>query len=235
MSRIKYKKEVLRLLQEDDLDIVLRKIADYPPKSLLNPLFSALCHPGEKIRYHAVSCLGRTVCAIAAEDMEQARVVMRRFLWSLNDESGGIGWGCTEAMAEIMCCHKGIMEEYVHMLISYMREDGDELFQDGNYLELPMLQCGLLWGIARLCSSYRQQMVDRGVERDLANYLDSRDHTVSGLALLALVRLGAKLGPGRLKKFLCSPVELSVYDDGTFTTVTVSGLARQLLTIGAEP
>lgn len=25
--------------------------------------------------------------------MDSARIVMRRLMWSLNDESGGIGWG----------------------------------------------------------------------------------------------------------------------------------------------
>eukprot|EP00362_Geleiidae_sp_MMETSP1317_P000447 CAMPEP_0201284794 /NCGR_PEP_ID=MMETSP1317-20130820/84991_1 /ASSEMBLY_ACC=CAM_ASM_000770 /TAXON_ID=187299 /ORGANISM="Undescribed Undescribed, Strain Undescribed" /LENGTH=71 /DNA_ID=CAMNT_0047606373 /DNA_START=1077 /DNA_END=1289 /DNA_ORIENTATION=- len=67
--------------------------------------------------------------------MEEARIVMRRMLWSMNDESGGIGWGVPEAMAEVMTCNKGLAEEYIHMLISYMREDGEELFQDGNFLE----------------------------------------------------------------------------------------------------
>jgi len=43
-----------------------------------------------------------------------------------------------------------LAEEYLHMLVSYMREDGPKAFQDGNFIELPMLQRGLLWGIGRL-------------------------------------------------------------------------------------
>ena len=47
-------------------------------------------------------------------------------------------------MAEIMANDDQLADEYLHMLLSYMREDGPELFADGNYLELPMLQRGLL-------------------------------------------------------------------------------------------
>ena len=99
-------------------------------------------------------CFGWLVPAIAEKELEAARIVMRRFLWSLNDESGGIGWGAPEAMAEIMCHSPVLRHEYLHMLISYMREDGENLFEDGNYLELPMLQRGLLWGIGRLCQEH---------------------------------------------------------------------------------
>jgi len=49
------------------------------------------------------------------------------------------------------------------MLVSYMREDGPEAFQDGNFIELPMLQRGLLWGIGRLIPRYRQTLAAMGI------------------------------------------------------------------------
>jgi len=69
--------------------------------------------------------------------MEAARIVMRRYIWSLNDESGGIGWGAPEAMAVGIYHHDGLCDEYLHMLISYMLPDGPLEHQDGNFLELP--------------------------------------------------------------------------------------------------
>jgi hypothetical protein len=87
--------------------------------------------------------MGVTVARLANQDMEAARIVMRRFMWSLNDESGGIGWGAPEAMAECLASHAGLAGEYTKILVSFMREDGF-------YLELPSLQRGLMWGIGRL-------------------------------------------------------------------------------------
>jgi hypothetical protein len=46
--------------------------------------------------------MGEVMAHLADKDMESARVIMRRLMWSLNDESGGIGWGAPEAMGEIV-------------------------------------------------------------------------------------------------------------------------------------
>jgi hypothetical protein len=150
MGRRERKNEILVLLGRPDLAAILDITASLSPRDLIATLFSALCHREELVRWHAVSVFGTAVGRMAGKDLESARVVMRRFLWSLNDESGGIGWGAPEAMAEIMFVSRPLAEEYLHMLISYMREDGPEAFQDGNFIELPMLQRGLLWGVGRL-------------------------------------------------------------------------------------
>jgi hypothetical protein len=144
----KIKQEVLALLAGRDLTPMLASMRRYPAGDAINALFSAICRNNQPLRWHAVSCMGDAVARLAETDMEAARIVMRRFLWSLNDESGGIGWGAPESMAESMCGHAGLAEEYAHLLISYLREDGPEICQDGNYIEHPVLRRGLLWGVA---------------------------------------------------------------------------------------
>ena len=130
-------------LQSPSLEQALAAVAKIPPEKALKPLFSCLCSCDQEVKWHAVSAMGRTVATLAGQEMETARVVMRRFMWMLNDESGGIGWGVPEAMAEVLACHGALAAEYTHILVSFMREDGF-------YLELPALQRGLLWGVARL-------------------------------------------------------------------------------------
>jgi hypothetical protein len=75
--------------------------------------------------------------------MESARVVMRRLMWNLNDESGGIGWGSPEAMGEITAGHGRLADEFAGILISYINPAG-------NFLEHELLQRGSLWGVGRL-------------------------------------------------------------------------------------
>lgn len=189
MSSRKIKQEVLALLASTDLDYIGREVRNYAEKDVVNPLFSALSRPEERVRWHAVTVFGQVVPRLADQDMEAARVVMRRFLWSLNDESGGIGWGAPEAMAEIMLHHDRLAEEYLHMLISYLRPDGPLEHQDGNFLELPSLQCGLLWGIGRLALRLGPKLISQGVVADLLPYLQSEDGGVRGLAVWALGQL----------------------------------------------
>jgi len=185
------KKEVLAILAAGAAEAeVDERLAAYREEDLIHPLFSALCQTDEGQRLQAALTFGRVVARLAARDMEAARVVMRRLLWSLNDESGGIGWGAPEAMAAIMVCSPALADEYLHLLVSYLKEDEDEPFQDGNFLELPMLQRGLLWGIGQVAGRWPERLLAMGVAGELEKYLSSPDKKVVALARSCYVRLG---------------------------------------------
>ncbi|MFH0784773.1 MAG: HEAT repeat domain-containing protein [Pseudomonadota bacterium] len=226
MSRRLIKNELLAALEKPDLKGVFRLLDSHPPHQLINILFTALCNTQELVRWHAICGFGWIIPAMADKDPESARDVMRRFLWSLNDESGGIGWGAPEAMAEIMFHCTLLRHEYLHMLVSYLREDGDEIFQDGNYLELPFLQRGLLWGIGRLCQGHRTEMVAKELLADIAAYLPSPDIQVMGLAIWCLGMLGGSFAAAKISDFLGHPGEVRLFVDNTLATVTVGKIAE---------
>jgi hypothetical protein len=159
---------------------------------------------------------------LADNDMEAARVVMRRFMWSLNDESGGIGWGAPEAMGEIMALHDKLAEEYAHMLVAYMREDGF-------YLELPQLQQGLMWGLARLTIAKPALLKAKNVITYLLPYLDSDDSTVRGLAAWTLGLLHAEEAVAYLEKLVNDPARVKIFLNRTFVPDTVGNLAQKAL------
>ncbi len=228
------KTEVLTLLNGQDLNNIIKALDSYPPKAVINALFSAICREDPHIRWFAVSCMGHTINRLAKKEMEEARTVMRRFLWSLNDESGGIGWGAPESMAEVMCQHAGLAEEYVHMLISYMREDGEELYQDGNYLEHPLLQQGLLWGIARMSGCRPRLLIERGAGADIPAYLHAEDGITRGLAVLAVGNLFLTATEGVLRKLVTDTAPLTLYWEGAFQSTTVGTLAETALERMAE-
>ena len=130
-------------LLDDDFERAMAGLTAIPPRRAVNPLFSFFCSVTPLLRWRAVSGMGVVVSRLAETQMESARVVMRRLMWSLNDESGGIGWGAPEALGEITARHSLLAGEYAHILVSYIRPDG-------NFLEHPVLQRGLLWGLGRL-------------------------------------------------------------------------------------
>jgi hypothetical protein len=228
LNRRQVKKEIFEILKQAELSEILSKLSEYPRSGVINSLFMALCDPGERIRWYAVSCFGDLVAAMAEEEAESARIIMRRFLWTLNDESGGIGWGAPEAMAQIMCKSTLLREEYIHMLISYMREDGDELFQDGNYLELPMIQRGLLWGVGTLCHAFPEEMKRRGLSADLRNYVQAEDMQVRRLALWALSGLDEPCSEEFLKSLKADESVLSIYADGVFLDIQMKSIYQKL-------
>ncbi|MCX5869088.1 MAG: HEAT repeat domain-containing protein [Deltaproteobacteria bacterium] len=229
MSSRKIKQEVLALLASADLDHICREVRQYAEKDLVSPLFSALSRPEEMVRWHAISAFGQVVPRLADQDMEAARIVMRRFLWSLNDESGGIGWGAPEAMAEIMLHHDRLTDEYLHMLLSYLKPDGPLEHQDGNFLELPSLQHGLLWGIGRLAERRTAVLIARGVVADLLPYLQSEDVGVRGLAVWSLGRLRAVVGRDTLLPLATDTGQVRLYQQGHVQIFSVADLVKNAL------
>jgi HEAT repeat protein len=229
MSSRAIKQEVLALLALADLDHISREVRRYGEKDLVNPLFSALSRPEETVRWHAISIFGQVVPRLADQDMEAARIVMRRFLWSLNDESGGIGWGAPEAMAEIMLHHDLLAGEYLHMLISYLQPDGPLAHQDGNYIELPALQRGVLWGIGRLAAGRAKELLARGVPADLLACLHSEDGGVRGLAVWALGRLQGEMAREEILPLATDTSSVRLYEQGRIRVVSVAELVKEAL------
>ncbi len=227
MSGRRIKSTVMQLLAGQNLEVIQSQLTAMDVKDVLHALFSGICRSEENLHWNAVACMGPAVARLAKQDMEEARIVMRRLLWSLNDESGGIGWGAPEAMAEIMACHKGLAEEYVHMLISYMREDGEELFQDGNYLEHEVLQRGLLWGVARLAATRPQMLLQRNVVNDLLPYLQSSDALVRGMAAKSLGLLGSGDVVDQLQSLQGDNEVVRFFESGAVCSVSVGELASQ--------
>ncbi len=164
--------------------------------------------------------MGRVVKELADKDMESARIVMRRLLWNLNEESGGIGWGAAEAMAEIMAAHDGLASEYAPMFLSYFNPQG-------NFLEYELLQRGLLWGLVRLARTKPQLVA--GVAPYLDNFLNSSDATVRGLAAWAAGLVAAHDTSSRLSELLNDYSELRVYLDRCFVGCKVRDLAEKSL------
>jgi hypothetical protein len=217
-----YRASIVTCLNGESLDAVLREVRQWPPRRAISPLIASLFHGEERIKWHAVSALGAITAALAETHPEAARNVVRRFMWSLNDESGSIGWGAPEALGEIMAVHEGFAEEFSHMLVAYMRPDGC-------YLDLPALQRGLMWGLGRLAGTRPDVLWERDAPVYLQPYLDSEDQEVRGLAARALGLLKVNAAKERIEALKEDPAKFLLYSQGVLTPVTVGSLAGAAL------
>ncbi|MFZ1954435.1 MAG: hypothetical protein WAU34_03005, partial [Desulfobacterales bacterium] len=73
------KRIVFELLQLPDLRGSVEQISRFPFRQVVNPLFSYLYSLDEPIKWRAVSVMGAVIAGAAEENMESARIVMRRF------------------------------------------------------------------------------------------------------------------------------------------------------------
>ena len=214
------KKRVSELLTLENLDRALGVLNGQPARQAINALFSFLPSTDAKVRWAAVTAMGSMVSRLADRQMEQARVVMRRLMWQLNDESGGIGWGCPEAMGEIMASHEGLANEFAHILVSYVRKDG-------NPLEYEPLQQAAVWGIGRL-AEVRPRLVREAVPH-LVPFLKVQNAPLRGLAVWALGRLGAKEARSEIHSLVHDTAEIEIFVNRKIMRCQVGKLARQAI------
>jgi hypothetical protein len=147
-----YNKKILEFLSQKDFNKNLKSIHEFPILKTINVLFSFLSSTDKYIKENAILSMGEIVSKIADSDFESARNIMRRLTWSLNEESGWIGWGSAEAMGEIMARNDQLAEEYHKILISYI-SDGE------NYLLFDELRKEVVFGIERL-AKVRPKLVE---------------------------------------------------------------------------
>jgi len=138
-----FKRELLKFLEQDGFEKNLKNINKFPPKKVVNALFSFLVTTNQTIKQHTIIAMGEVVSRLAEDDIESARIVMRRLMLSVTEESGGIGWNTPEAMGEIMARSEQLANEYHKILISYTVGGGNELDFEG-------LQKSVIAGLKRL-------------------------------------------------------------------------------------
>jgi len=218
-----FKKVVAEILKFGDLERIFEELSHIPYARMIGPLFSSLLATDPLVKWMAVSALGSVVSRMAEEEMESARVIMRRLMWQLNDESGGIGWGCPETMGEIMARSEALAGEYAHVLRSYAVEEG-------NFIEYEPLQEGVLWALGRLARIRPAMVMPAG--GDIFKFLKSGVTSVRGLALWTLNFLDEDLSGDRIEivKRLCSEEgKLLIFEDGNLMEFTVEEMAGRLL------
>ena len=218
------KNKILGLLKDEEFEKSLEKIRLLPARKAVNPFFSFLHHTNELIRWRAVAAMGAVVSNLADQDIESARVVMRRLMWNLNDESGGIGWGSPEAMGEIMARNGRLADEYAHLLISYASEGC-------NFIEHVILQRGVLWGLGRLAHS-RPHLV-KHASPCLLPFMRSKDAIHRGLASWTAGALDTALTNPLLQYLTTDNSKIKLFIDLHFVEYTVGQLARKALSKAA--
>jgi hypothetical protein len=214
------KKEIRSQLAMADTDEAYGYFRETPASPAIGALFSFFFDKDELIKWRAVSAFGMVVDGMAEKKMESARVVMRRLMWSLNDESGGIGWGSPEAMGEIMARNRTLAKEYHKILLSYAMEDK-------NFIELEMLQRGVLWGIGRLGRKHPEYV--RPSSGYLTPFLHARDSVIRGLAVWAVLPLEEKIHAEALVGLKEDPGHVAVYEDYVMKTLSIANMAKEAL------
>ena len=166
-------------------------------------------------RWRAIEALGRLSAHLAQiGDLEKVRGIIRRILWLMNDESGGIAWNGPEAIGEILYDVPVLLEEYGRIVASFIDQ---EPFGPGTH-----------WAIARMTERATSEFEDSLGE--LERSLESELAEERGHALMSLSKIDPELGAKASETLLEDSGELHLYDfeTGNLEKTTVGDIAREI-------
>lgn len=194
---------LLRREYDAILDLVGRE------RRLRRTVVSLLYDGDELTRWRAVTFMGR----LARAEPDLVRPLLKRFIWWMNDESGGIGWGSAPAMGEIGRVVPELMEGAVRVVVHYRLER--------------FLYPGVIWATGRLAHTFPEVVAE--AVPDLVVFLGDDDKAVRGQAVLALGAIGDSRAREGLEKMLDDSSEVSLYESEELGTKKVKTAAAEAL------
>jgi HEAT repeat protein len=195
-------------LERGEFAAVIELVVD--DRRVVRALVSLLCDQDELVRWRAVSAIGH----LAGAHPELAQPLVTRLFWSLNDETGGIGWMSAPALGEIGRRAPQLIGRCIRPLVRYLDE--------------PYLLSGALWAIGRLAPAYPAETQE--VVPEVSLLCASADPAVRAHAAFALGAVGDARAQRALAGLGDDESPARVYEGGQLVTKQVREWAGEALT-----
>ncbi len=181
---------------------------------IIRALVSLLYSEDDLLRWQAIAALGEVSAAVAEAKSERVLDLIRRLFWSLNDESGGIGWHVPEALGELL-----------FRVPQFAPTFGPPL---ATYVSLEVFRPGVLWAIGRL-SQLDPHLVHFILPR-VRELLQDTDPLVRGRAAWCLGQArDAEAAAGLAPLASSDEAPVSVFEGGRLRQASVGALAAEAL------
>jgi|YNPNPStandDraft_1061719.scaffolds.fasta_scaffold00482_23 HEAT repeat protein len=218
------KKLLAAALRSDDWPHSLEPLLGDVSRGTVGQAVGALCDPDPRVRWRAVEAVGALVCKLGKRDPEAAKDALRRLMWSINEESGSIGWGAPEAMAEVMARDRSLAQDFLPLYLSNVT--GGSLGR-----MLPRIREGFLWGILRLWDAHAEELRRHRLGAEILPMLSSESGATRALAAALLGRLGVEESASRLAELARDRTEFDVLEQGEVVSKSVAEAAREALSL----
>ncbi len=133
--------EIGSTLEREDWE-AFRHLARQWTARVLRYLSGRLFSAKEEEKWRAVQALGMVVADEEIVSPQKATELLRRFFWTLNDESGAVPYGVPEAIGEILAVRPELQGEFLPILCSLATNE--EMTQTG------AIERGVLWALGRV-------------------------------------------------------------------------------------
>jgi HEAT repeat protein len=215
ITHLTLKHRLRKLLDQGHLEHIAQMAVHR--KRVLGSLISLTYDADPRIGWRAVEAVGAAAARIADADPDHVREHLRRLLWLMSEESGGICWRAPEAMAEIVRHRPNIFADYVPIVVSLIVSLEEE--------DLVHFRPGILRAIGQLAAVAGDHL--QAALPAVTSALDDADPQVRGMAVWCLTKVGrAELLRDR-PELLSDEGPVEVYENGRLNGTTVSQLAQR--------
>jgi len=214
------KREVRKLLDEGRFEAIAELATR--KKRVFGSLLSLTFDPDPQIGWRAVEGMGAAAAGIVDSDPGPVLEHLRRLVWLMNEEAGGICWRAPEAIAEIICQRPALFADYVPIVIHLLLEMAEE--------DLQHFRTGILWVIGRLGINGKKYVPE--VLPAVVSALEHADPQVRGMAVWCLGQLGKKELFADHSDLLSDDGPVDLYEDGVLMRTSVGRLSRRTFDAG---
>lgn len=169
----------------------------------------------KRIKWSAIEAVGELMKHWWEQGYKaRVREYIRNLFWSMNDESGGIGWSSPQTVAEIIVSIPELIDPYGNMMVAHS-------------LGEPFLVKGGLWGIGKL-GRLITEAVDFFKDKVLATF-NSDDAETLGLASWSMGETVFRPALIFLKKLNLRSEPVCIFIEGNFEEKTVGDWAKEAI------
>jgi HEAT repeat protein len=205
------KEEIKEALETVDFERVARLALE--SKRVFRILISLAYDKEELLCWRAIEAMGKATGAVAEKDPAVVRNVVQRLIWSMSEESGGIGWSAPEMLGEIVVNSPHLCADIPSIIFSF---HGEESFLKG-----------VLWALWRMTGAGLDGI--EGSTDVVIKALCHNDPSVRGLALYALPGAVIAEVEERLRDMTRDEGRLRIYENHKLVERKVGYIARVVL------
>lgn len=181
--------------------------------SLVSKLISLSYDKDDLIAWRAIQSFKEISIRLTPIDQNFMRNTIRRLLWSMSDESGGIGWSACEILGMIISANVKEYSDVIPLLWSFREEE--------------MFKSGVMWAI------YHIALIDRDalyfVCEELLQFLTDKNPYVRVYSLSSLNTIGCNVEEEKFDmNSIITDETITYYEKGQFHTSKVSDAIKSL-------
>lgn len=214
-NRFQLKKLIQDALRQRDLD----RVAEYALESprTVGILFNLSYDKDSIITWRAVEAMGEVARVLTYGSKEEGRELMKRLLWSITEESGGLGWSSIEMMAEVVVRAPDVFSDIPLLLPEYYDE--------------PVFRDSVLYALWRIGSTHPELLSAQDVKEVVLQALRSESPYQRALALMIIEATRETIDYKDIeidREVFNDDTPVRIYIDGQFVTRPLKELAGVL-------